>query len=164
MVYWRSNVGLKINGTMFNKVGLQSEVAFLVPLLPKGARLVSFVQPKAGSPHSCVIMPTDDDFQDLDWFGPDVNENQVISRNYTSIHFNRPSTFVVQQWDSSDPFISLMIEPQSQMPVFLASRLLAPFRSIQHHQPFISELNWKTASNLAIDPSTFAIPPAWRCS
>ena len=165
---------LRINGTLRANDGSgdTSQVAFIFDgqTAKNGnpATMVSYVTLPNTSNRQCILLPNtfDDDDSEMDWFQPEKNNYYYGDKSYTSIYFNKGTTFNVTAYSRNlgdSPYTTLLQRTSDGYPVFLGGSLLAPMVGPYDNPTFISELNWSTMSTSSFPSSVFDLPTSWGC-
>ena len=163
---------LRINGTLSANDGSgdTSQVAFIFDgqSVKNGnpATMVSYVTLPNASNRRCILLPNTFDDSDMDWFQPEKNEYYYGEKSYTSIYFNKGTTFNVTAYSKNlgdSPYTTLLQRTSDGYPVVLGGFLLAPMIGPYENPKFISELNWSTMSTSSFPSSVFDPPTSWGC-
>ena len=170
--YSQTYNSMRINGTLSanDGSGTTSEVAFLFD----GANnnnppiMVSYVNLPNSNSKQCILLPNtfDDDDSDLEWFSPTKNLYFYGYDTYSSIYFNKGTTFNVTTYGHNvnyAPYTTLMQRTSDGLPVFVGGPLFAPMVNPDDNPNFISEFDWSTMSTQSLSSSLFSIPSSWGC-
>jgi len=169
-IYYSTTYGLTINGTI--SIGSQSHfVSFIyekqIPFNPP--RAVSFIQIAENTAPVCRIQgisDTDDyDFAD-DIFNTYENEWISLQREYTPVHFNTGSSFMVNTYTQNryDTQASLITRVSDGKVVYISPSLISPWtRCCNIVGQFIDEINWNSISSVPLGKESFTPPTTWDC-
>jgi len=156
---------LKINGTLSNSLGQQSQVGYLnqgFEYFDNPPRVFSWVTLPGQSQHDCVLQAASS-YDNLNWFSTSENQAFGGSRTYESIYFQKGQSFPVNIWSytSYDVMTTVIQRVDNHLPVYISGDLLAPY--VNDGNLFVSELDWDALSTTNLPKSTFDVPAAWNC-
>jgi len=159
----------KLNGTLYSPNGKSSEASFLFDGTNEGPPImVSYVTLPGRSSPQCILLPNtfDDDDNEVDWFSNQKNPYSLGEREYTSIHYQKGTSFNVTAYSHGstyDPYLTLMQRTSDGFPLFVGGNVIAPFLASNEYPSFISELDWTSFSTAGISKNTFTLPSSWHC-
>ena len=171
--YSQTYNSMRINGTLSanDGSGTTSEVAFLFDGSNNNnnpAIMVSYVNLPNSNSKQCILLPNtfDDDDSDLQWFAPQKNRYFYGYDTYSSIYFNKGTTFNVTTYGYNlnyAPYTTLMQRTSDGLPVFVGGSNFAPMVNSYDNPNYISEFDWSTMSTQSLSSSLFSIPSSWGC-
>jgi len=158
----------KINGTLSDNNGNSHDVSYVYngnQPFENPALMTSEVYLPNSNVQSCVILPNsfDDDYDEVaDWFSTGANPYMDNQRNYTSIYFQKGTSFTVDTWSFNKQydqvFVNLMQRTSDNLPVSIGSLLLCPFVDTYSPSTFVSEIDWTNLDMSTLPESTFTTP------
>jgi len=178
LYYSYPSMSYLINGTLSNSDGETDFVTFIFQgSSDSPPKLFSYVTPPGKSSHACIIVANGFDYFDggyyenatytSGWFSSEFNTVYTVPKEYTSIYFNKGSSFTVDTWSigfQSSPWNTLMQRSDNGLPVYLSAYVLAPFSTDVYDGPaFVSELDWTNISFNSLPADTFSLPLSWGC-
>ena len=166
-LYYSNEYGVVINGTMTNTTSGESHfVAFyyVVKLPFNPPTLFNYVLHEGSSASACYNLGNTN-YYAQDIFSASYNSFISVDRVYTSIYFEKGTSFDVTSYTStsSQNVITILQRVSDGLPVFLGVPLISPWADFREVGAFVSELDWNNIQSSPLSPDTFVPPPSLAC-